>query len=1406
MQVSELDLKFKENLRNGQITLDKTIIIHDQISSFLLNYLNIFNASNLQIQSARIESSDKSISIIGKTSIFNIEDSDLQMRFLVDGDQLSSDLKITFPPSCKLDISAGSQLAIGNVVLFFNIDDPEAPVTGEISGVIHFDSIDIPLSIKLPVTMEGWHIKGNFENIPLPGLSDIAKFFGGSDLTGAFPIGLDQAIKNLSLTDFEILYIPQDKRVALISQKLISKSTWEIIPPNLSIREMELFLSVLEPMDQSKRDVNGHIRGIILIGDVRVDIGISKFGGGDIWALRVGYGERIPLPSISEILLLAGGGDMAGAIPEELLNLGKITLNDLDVQFDSAKKSISSFSIALAAYDAWQIPGISDFAIKDLNFYLEMENPADEAQRRIDGNITGTMDICSTDVNISGNISDTFVLTTRIPQLSLSAIINQFMQGFSFPASVPDLEFADLDLSITPKTGEFSFSGISSTPWALPLGFETAEISDVYLSLNRTAETAGQRTVSGEIKGTMKLGEASFDIDYKFPGDFVLQGRIDQMDLLGLAEEILQGMGVPDDLPDLIFKDIDIYINPQKGEFDISGRSSSSWSLPMGTQDLQIQDLFLRAKRSVSADGASQVSGRICGLATIAGTSVKLDLQLEKTGLVLSGTVERLKFSSLVQDLCGNQSAQNTLMPPGIQALDINNLQILLDVSQKTFSVYCNSGLGEVEVLVKKVEAEWGFIFGLIPPQNWQFSAISQDLASLDAIKFENTAVIVSSTEDASFSLTRVQTPRKNLKIIRGLNLFVGMDLSSVHADAILGKTSLEIYAAVGTTLSDLVLETKLAGDIQLSQGLILGGIIFRLKPNPADFSLQLLCFLKATLSGNVLEFAGAIIVGSTSARMAATMLGVWNQPFGFQGVAIANVALSLGITYTIPPIPTVGIAGSLEVGEFKGSAAVQIDACAPTKSMVAVEFNRLYLIDVLKTFCNPSLGTAIPDDVIRTVLNIGFEDSKVYIVPQPTQIGELKYEQGFKLASKMFFQGIRGYADLNIDYAKGIDVKGDVDVINLGEVFILRGTSGNPKAAMALSIMPQTNPIPVMNLNGEVLLLGLSCSVDIQFSKDGFFFRIDGKIFSLFEASLEVKGDISKLQGIYLKAYMKNDLFKYLRENAERFIKSATDSAVSSLTKAQNDINNAQQNVNGLLIRINDARVVVDNERQTAINKLQSARSDLDKAQSDVNLLQWQIDQAKNQIRSYENDINWWNSWYNNSRWYQKSYRWAQLSYEVGWRGTAIAGLYATIGGLETAKLAAIGVLEAAKLVLRGLEAIVNTPVDLDPRVAVLLTAYAAATTALSVANGALELLKKALGGMANVATFIINAGLGGILDIRRAEFEGLLSLSSGAKISMRIDLTFMDGPVQTYQLDFDFKNPISAVESLVKRALPGG
>ena len=109
------------------------------------------------------------------------------------------------------------------------------------------------------------------------------------------------------------------------------------------------------------------------------------------------------------------------------------------------------------------------------------------------------------------------------------------------------------------------------------------------------------------------------------------------------------------------------------------------------------------------------------------------------------------------------------------------------------------------------------------------------------------------------------------------------------------------------------------------------------------------------------------------------------------------------------------------------------------------------------------------------------------------------------------------------------------------------------------------------------------------------------------------------------------------------------------------------------------------------------------------------------------------------------------------------------------------------------------NFPIDADVRIIALFTLKEGADAALDFADNFLEGVKQAAGGMAEVGSFIIEQGLGGLLDVKRARFEGDLNIVQGGSVSMAIDLELMSKDMQ-FDLAFNFHEPLKAIEKLVE------
>ncbi|NJN32709.1 MAG: hypothetical protein HC824_21575 [Synechococcales cyanobacterium RM1_1_8] len=70
--------------------------------------------------------------------------------------------------------------------------------------------------------------------------------------------------------------------------------------------------------------------------------------------------------------------------------------------------------------------------------------------------------------------------------------------------------------------------------------------------------------------------------------------------------------------------------------------------------------------------------------------------------------------------------------------------------------------------------------------------------------------------------------------------------------------------------------------------------------------------------------------------------------------------------------------------------------------------------------------------------------------------------------------------------------------------------------------------------------------------------------------------------------------------------------------------------------------------------------------------------------------------------------------------------------------------------------------------------------------------------------ANLLLNVGLGGLLDVKSAQFEGTLQTTQGGSVAMAMDVVFMKGRPQHLSLNFNFQSPQQAALDLAKQLLP--
>ena len=1166
----------------------------------------------------------------------------------------------------------------------------------------------------------------------------------------------------------------------------------------------------------------------------------------------------------------------------------------LDLTGALARGEAVSLAIALTTEDVPQLPELAQWVglqtltanLNGLGFELPtlatVEFGVDLSSREMRLiAATGTLTLASCPLEAAVTIDPDATLKLKIAEgedLTLTEAIAAL--GLS-AQDLPDIALDSFGVTVQPSAKTYDMAATLASDWAVDVGGSTLAVTQVRVAL---AAAEGSKTLA--LTGAVQLGASTLAVSATWSGEepLTLLCDLEDGDTVELSSAVERLMGsvasLPVELPDFVLTELKFSIVPSSGAFSFLADSDDLWGIDIGETGLELDDVTLQITRTVSESGTKATTGAIAGTLAIAGVECRCEYDFPGE-FVIGGTLPAFNLSAILQDLAGGSALRDLPVPLSVLSMTCDSAAIQLAPKSKTLAVSASSKLGTTEINLSRGTSGWNFVVGFAPPTSWKFSSIADELSVLDGLKFSDTALILASSADRSLALSTVTTPDDSAAVIRGLNFFATMDLTGTGVDSLLGLDGLTVYTAIGGKPSDLVIEAAIAGEFDLGNNVLFGDIKFQLRPAPSNFSLALLGTVTAVLDNSTLRFVGGMAVTPRSAIFQATMEGLWNEPFDTRNVAIANVALELGVSFP-PPLPSVGLAGSLQVGDFAGAVAVKFDAAVPTRSMIAIAFNQLYLMDVIRAFCGTAIAQAIPAGLTKTVLDIGFEDVNIYIVPQPTTIGTLTFEQGFYLGGTLVFAGWRASASLNIDYTDGTELKAELDAIDIGGIFKLTGAKGETNPSLYLKVSPTT--VPALKVSGAVELLGIRSETYIEFSDSGFYFLSAGSLFGLFNTSLEVSGTDFQNGGSYwVKATMENDLLEYLRDNATKAIKKAADAATKELSDAQDKVNGAQKDVNKLSNDIKRMRETIQRERDRDAKRLQDARSavtsaqntvnslqkDIDamrkkvqrerdatskdfnnaknavtKAQRDVNSIQGDINSTKSRISKLKKDIDKKKKWYKKSKWHQKSYRWAEYSAYAAAKGTEIGALYTKIGGLETAKASANGVLEAAKATLRGIEAGMNTfpidsdprivglftakesanatlvaskatlkgieasiqtiPMELDPRLSSLYTAKETANAALEVAELTLEGVKRSVGAVAEVSSFIVSAGLGGLLDVKSASFEGSLQATQGGSVSMKLAVVFMQGKPQNLSLAFNFKSPIAAAEELAKKLLP--
>lgn len=254
-------------------------------------------------------------------------------------------------------------------------------------------------------------------------------------------------------------------------------------------------------------------------------------------------------------------------------------------------------------------------------------------------------------------------------------------------------------------------------------------------------------------------------------------------------------------------------------------------------------------------------------------------------------------------------------------------------------------------------------------------------------------------------------------------------------------------------------------------------------------------------------------------------------------------------------------------------------------------------------------------------------------------------------------------------------------------------------------------------------LLAGVGRFSTVQDFGDAFKFNLAATagsedLFSFNKNSLK-DADIS------LDASLSSDPGAWIRTEGKKYVNQAFAGLRNGVSDAQNNVRNAQGVVNNLSGDIFRMRATVLNERKPINARITSAQNHVNSLSGDINTKNSEISRAKAKLSSCTQTVRTCTKTkvvWDRPPWKCTKYENKPDLWKRSFCGAKNTPIYAEIGALETAKSGLVVAKASAQETLRLLKEGYNSiPVDLDPRVAALITAKETATLALNVAQAAL-------------------------------------------------------------------------------------
>ena len=831
------------------------------------------------------------------------------------------------------------------------------------------------------------------------------------------------------------------------------------------------------------------------IPSAQISVELTALGLSSDYLSLIGMFEGVTLGKLEHLVDLAGGGDLAAFLPQDVRAAASVleglALRSVSLDLGTGWRPVAAAaSVVLPNLHTKVLPG---FEIDSLVAGFGISDPFG-ASRAVSVMLGGHMQFASVPVDVAIELPDVFATarTTDTVSIPISALVRE--TGLAAP-DMPDLPINQFQMEIA---GDGSF-GVFATiaqdpPWTIDLGPSSLTVKNLMVSVVHPSDQA----VTGQVSGSIALGNiVTLGVRYQTPGNFTMKALLPEIKLLELIGELTnQEIPIP-------------------GGFDLSLIDSSVMIQKTGTTNLVFQLATTIEDIGTIAFEARRVGGTAWGFAAgidIAGARFSSlpglgalkpfedFFRLDQLTLVAASFDDaNFQFPGLAAFAAPQLTTARLAMPAGGVIAGFNiAAQWTLDTSKEQHLLQqflgLQSGLG-ITLQIGKVPSQDSRLYvsyattikGM--PFSCQFGG---------QIKGSQISLFLKGNLAAKIQGRPVDFQVEMMLLANG----------AFFSGSMLGAITFE-----GLTLSNVALVIGCNWEGIPSLGVACSLTV-------KEFSSALALFFDSTDPSRSM-LAGA--VSDLKLKDVVEALSRSKLPRELEQV-LSQVALLHTKEFTIDG----ALSDDLDNLKLDGVAAafgkngITLSTNARDVLVVASEKGKTWFItNMLDNMMHYELMKS--GNTIKVMVNPQF-----YCVPQTTALGALKFAQGFFLTARLKVLILDAQATVLVKPTKGILVDGTMDRIVIWKEQLFSVTSADGRSGARISVATFSQPEikdevlrgPHFVIDGQISLLGLSRHAFVTVSEKGFRFDIGGDMMPGF--NVDLKGQFGNLNDFSAGGAMK--------------------------------------------------------------------------------------------------------------------------------------------------------------------------------------------------------------------------------------------------------------------------------------------